>query len=60
MKNVTNKFLLTENKFVPEVYLKQPGSMYRCIVLVGSLQMTKQEQKKSKEQETLDISTRMK
>lgn len=60
MKNVTNKFLLAENKFVPEMYLKQPGSMYRCIVLVGSSQMTKQEQKKSKEQETLDISTRMK
>ena len=46
MKNVTNKFLLAENKFVPEMYLKQPGSMYRCIVLVGSSQMTKQEQKK--------------
>ena len=60
MKNVTNKFLLAENKFVPEMYLKQPGSMYRCIVLVGSSQMTKQEQKKSKEQETLDIFTRMK
>lgn len=60
MKNVTNKFLLAENRFVPEMYLKQPGSMYRCIVLVGSSQMTKQEQKKSKEQETLDISTRMK
>ena len=60
MKNVTKKFLLAENKFVPEMYLKQPGSMYRCIVLVGSSQMTKQEQKKSKEQETLDIFTRMK
>lgn len=60
MKNVINKFLLAENRFVPEMYLKQPGSMYRCIVLVGSSQMTKQEQKKSKEQETLDISTRMK
>ena len=48
MKNVTNKFLLAENKFVPEVYLKQPGLMYRCIVLVGSSQMTKQEQKKIK------------
>ena len=47
MKNVTNKFLLAENKFVPEMYLKQPGLMYRCIVLVGSSQMTKQELRKS-------------
>ena len=47
MKNVTNKFLLAEKKFVPEMYLKQPGLMYRCIVLVGSSQMTKQELRKS-------------
>lgn len=60
MKNVTNMFLSAENRFVPEMYLKQPRLMYRCIVLVESSQMTKQEQNKSKEQETLDISARMK
>ena len=53
-------FLSAENRFVPEMYLKQPRLMYRCIVLVESSQMTKQEQNKSKEQETLDISARMK
>ena len=28
MKKIVNKFLLTGNKYMPEMYLKQPGFTY--------------------------------
>ena len=28
MNEIVNKFLLTENKFMPEIHLKQPGFIY--------------------------------
>ena len=28
MNNITNKFLLTGDKFMPEIHLKQPGFTY--------------------------------
>ena len=47
-----NKFLLTENKFLPEMYLRQQAFTY-CVRELFST--TKKEWKTSKKQEIQDI-----
>ena len=46
MNEIVNKFLLPGDKFMPEMYLKQPG-----LVLVDHLQKIKKELKNLKKQE---------
>ena len=54
MNNIINQFLLAGYKFMPEMHL---DNLDLRIVLVGHLQKTKQEHKKSKQKETPGIST---
>ena len=56
MNEVVNKFLLAEDKFMPEMYLKQPGFTYSAC---GSFTKTKKKLKKLKKQEIQTIFTKM-
>ena len=47
-----NKFLLTEENFMPEFHLRQPGFTYSAC---GSFTKSKERIKKLKKQETQDI-----
>ena len=46
MKEITNKFLLAGDKFMPEMYLKQPGFTYSAC---GSFTKNKEKIQKFKE-----------
>ena len=52
MNEIVNKFLLAEDKFMPEMHLRH---LDLHIVLVGCLQKTKKEYKNLKKQEIHDI-----
>ena len=52
MKEIVNKFLLTGNKYMPEIHLRQPGFTYSA---VGNIQKIKKESKKLRKQEICNI-----
>ena len=52
MNEIVNKFSLAGDKFMPEMYLRQPG--FTCSAY-GHLQKTKKESKNLKKQEIHDI-----
>ena len=56
MNDIINKFLLAGDKFMPEIYLKQPGLL---VVHVGCLLKIKKEFKNLKKREIQDIFTKM-
>ena len=56
MNEIVNKFLLTGDKFTPEMHLKQP---YLLTVLVDHLLKIKKEFRNLKKQETRAIFTKM-
>ena len=53
MNEIVNSFSLAEDKFMPEMHLRQPGVIY--IVLVDCLQKTKKKSKYLKKQDIDDI-----
>ena len=52
MNEIVNKFLLADNKFMPEMHLKQPGFTYTAC---GHLLKIKKEFKNLKKQEIQNI-----
>ena len=50
MNDIVNKFLLAGDKFMPEMYLKQPGFTY---IAFGSLTKNKERIQKFKEMENM-------
>ena len=52
MKEIVNKFLLTGDKYMPEIHLRQPGFTYSA---VGNIQKIKKESKKLRKQEICNI-----
>ena len=56
MNEIFNKFLLTGDKFMPEMHLRQPGFTYNS---VDHLQKTKKEFRNLKKQEIKTIFTKM-
>ena len=48
MKEIVNKFLLTGDKYMPEIHLRQPGFTYSA---AGHIQEIKKESKKLRKQE---------
>ena len=56
MNEIVNKFLLTGNKFMPKMHLKQPDFL---TVLVDHLLKTKKEFKNLKKQEIQTIFTKI-
>ena len=57
MNEVVNEFLLAGDKFMPEIYLRQPGFTY-CTC--GPFTKIKKEHKNLKEKEIHDISIKPK
>ena len=51
MNEIINKFLLAEDKFIPEIHLKQPGFTYSTC---GSFTKNKGRMKNLKKQEIQD------
>ena len=56
MNEIVNKFLLAGDKFMPEMYLKQPGFTQSAC---GPFTKKKKEFKSLKKQETKNIFTKM-
>ena len=56
MNEIVKKFLLAEDKFMPEMHLRQPGFTYS---VYGPFTKTKKEYKALKKQEIHDILTKM-
>ena len=56
MNEIVNKFLLVDDKFMPEMHLKQPGFTYSAC---GPFTKTKEELKNLKKQEIRTIFTKM-
>ena len=52
MKEIVNKSLLTGDKYMPEIHLRQPGFTYSA---VGNIQKIKKESKKLRKQEICNI-----
>ena len=52
MNEMVNKFLLAEDKLMPEMYLRQPGFTYSAC---GPFTKTKKESKNLKKHEIYDI-----
>ena len=52
MKEIVNKFLLTGDKYMPEIHLRQPGFTYSAL---GHIQKIKKESKKLRKQEIYNI-----
>ena len=62
MNEIVNRFLLAEDKFMPEMHLKQPGFTYSACRLKTKkkhLLKTKKESKNLNKQETQTIFTKM-
>ena len=57
MNEIVNKFLLTDDKFLPEMHLKQPRFTYSAC---GPFIKTRKEFKNIKKQEIQAIFTKMK
>ena len=57
MNEIVNKFLLTDDKFLPEMHLKQPKFTYSAC---GPFTKTRKEFKNIKKQEIQAIFTKMK
>ena len=59
MNNIIIKFLLTRDRFMPEMHLRQPGFMHSACGLFKAKKQNKKYTKNSKKQEALNISNRI-